>query len=200
MRIHLLRHGETTDNVAGRFSGAGDACLTDRGISQMKRAATRLSRADITHLCSSPSPRTCQSAGIVMPGMTPLLDNRLRERDMGLFEGLTHEQITRNFPQESAAWEKDWMAYEIPDGESYLKFYARVSDFWRELLLQQAESVLLSTHGGVLRASLCLVMGDPALFWKFACRNGDVAVVHHSFGNLYLSELWPGSTEMELDT
>jgi alpha-ribazole phosphatase len=192
MRIFLLRHGQTADNAAGRYTGAGDAALTDLGREQMAAAAQRLADAGIGRAWCSPSPRALQSARIALPGVAPAMDARLRERDMGVFEGLTYDEIARRYPSECEAWQRDWQGYGIPGGESYLQFYERVAGFWRELLAQDGPDVLLSTHGGVLQASYCFILGDPALFWKFACRNGDLAVAHYKYGNLYLGALWPG--------
>ena len=197
MKIYLLRHGETADNTAGRYAGGGDAGLTIRGREQMRAAAARLAGAGIARLWCSPSPRAIQSAALALPGVLPQQDDRLRERDMGIFEGLTYGQICQRYPTECAAWQADWVGYEIPGGESYGQFYERVAGFWRELLAKEEGDALLSAHGGVLRASYCFVMGDPALFWKFACRNGDVAAVHYEYGNLYLGAIWPGEPAEE---
>lgn len=192
MRIYLLRHGETADNAAARYTGAGDAVLTERGRAQMATAAGLLSGADIRSVWCSPSPRALQSAALALPDVPARQDERLRERDMGIFESLTYSQIAERYPEQCAAWQQDWAGFEIHGGESYHAFYERVAGFWRELLAQEGGDVLLSTHGGVLRASYCFVMGDPLLFWKFACRNGDVAAVHYEYGNLYLGSIWPG--------
>lgn len=192
MKIFLLRHGETADNAAARYVGSGDAELTELGRDQMHTAAARLAGAGIARAWCSPSPRARLSAALALPGVPARPDERLRERVMGIFEGLTFNQIAERYPQQCAAWQQDWVGYEIPEGESYRVFYERVAGFWRELLAREGGDVLLSTHGGVLRASYCFAMGDPALFWKFACRNGDVAAVHYEYGNLYLGSIWPG--------
>lgn len=197
MKIYLMRHGETADNAAGRFVGAGDEGLTERGRRQMAEAAARLAGAGLARAWCSPSPRAVQSATLALPGVPARPDDRLRERELGLFEGLTWDEISRRYPAECAAWQDDWMGYAVPGGESYRAFYGRVAAFWRELLAQEGGDALLSAHGGVLRASYCFVMGDPALFWKFACRNGDVAVVHAEYGNLYLGAIWPGEPAKE---
>lgn len=200
MKIYLLRHGETADNSAGRYSGAGDAALTGRGRAQMATAAGRLAGLGIGRALCSPSPRAIQSAALALGDVPAQADPRLRERDMGVFEGLTYEEISRRYPRECEAWQRDWVDYGIPQGESYRQFYDRVAGFWQELLAQEGPDVLLSTHGGVLRASYCFVMGDATLFWKFACHNGDVAAVSYSYGNLYLEAIWPGEPAGEKQT
>ncbi len=199
MKIYLLRHGETPANAAGRFASANGELLTELGHQQMATVAARLAGAGITRAWCSPSPRAEESATLALPSVPARPDDRLRERELGLFEGMTWEEITHRYPVECDAWQADWMGYAIPGGESYLQFYERVAGFWRELLTQESGDVLLSAHAGVLRASYCFVLGDPTLFWKFACRNGDVAVVHAKYGNLYLGALWPGEPAKEND-
>lgn len=199
MNIYLLRHGQTEDNATGRFAGGGEARLTGFGRQQLRTAAQKLHQAGIGSVWSSPSPRALESASLVLPDVPARQDPRLRERDMGIFEGLTYLEIRQRHLEACSAWDADWMGYAIPGGESYLQFYERVSGFWIDLLRQEPEDVLLSTHGGVFRAICCLVMDNPALFWRFSCGNGDLALIRHEAGTSYLQALWPaqepGSSE-----
>ena len=56
IRIILLRHGETTWNIEGRYQGQEDTPLSPRGIEQGKAAALALKDIHIDRAISSPSP------------------------------------------------------------------------------------------------------------------------------------------------
>ena len=54
IRIILLRHGETTWNIEGRYQGQEDTPLSPRGIEQGKAAALALKDIHIDRAISSP--------------------------------------------------------------------------------------------------------------------------------------------------
>jgi alpha-ribazole phosphatase len=193
MNLFLLRHGETEDNASGLFSSASDAPLNDCGRQQLRRVAARLLGIAFDRVISSPSARSVESAAIALPDYAVEMDERLQERDMGIFDGLIYGEIASRYPEECRLWGEDWVNFSIPQGESYAAFYDRVAGFLRELLAGEDGNVLLCTHGGVVRASCCYVMGDRELFWKFSCRNADLTQLKYEHGNLFLGYIQPDS-------
>jgi probable phosphoglycerate mutase len=96
-------------------------------------------------------------------GLEPVADARLRELDLGAWQGLTSEQARERFPQEHA----DWRAgRDVPrgGGETYEQAGVRAVACLREHL--PAAGVLLAvTHGGTARAALGLLLGLPVTCW-----------------------------------
>jgi ribonuclease H / adenosylcobalamin/alpha-ribazole phosphatase len=115
----LLRHGETPLSVDKRFSGRGDAALTDRGVAQAEAAARRLAAVKVDAVVSSPLRRARQTAGIVAEalGLEVELDDGLAESDFGEWEGLSFAEVSERDPGALAAWLGD-PRIAPPGGES----------------------------------------------------------------------------------
>jgi len=103
-------------------------------------------------------------------GLDPVVDVRLRELDLGQWQGLTSEQARQRFPQQWA----DWRAgKDTPrgGGETYAEAGARAADCVREHLIDLAEgcTLLAVTHGGTARAALGVLLElDPASWGRLA--------------------------------
>ena len=87
--LYLVRHGETTDNVAKMMQGQRQGKLTPVGIIQIEELAQSLSNTHFDAIISSDLQRAYNSAEIIAARLrlpvqtTPLL----RERDWGDFTG-----------------------------------------------------------------------------------------------------------------
>ena len=100
MRLFLIRHGETVDNVAGVLAGSMDSALTSHGVLQAQRLASHLSRGVCaTHVFSSDLQRAARTAQAICDAQRDAGRSRaaatlgvvrlreLRERDFGTSEG-----------------------------------------------------------------------------------------------------------------
>lgn len=98
-RILVLRHGQSEWNALGRWQGQADPPLTDTGREQALRAAQLLGQFDV--IASSDLQRAHETAAIISHGLgigPVLVDQRLRETHVGEWEGLTHDEIERDYP------------------------------------------------------------------------------------------------------
>lgn len=95
--FYVLRHGQTDWNLQARLQGSTDIPLNDTGRAQAQRAAQVLSGQGISRIVASPLSRARETADIVGQalGLAPILDNRLIERNFGLFEGMTIDEVHR---------------------------------------------------------------------------------------------------------
>ena len=91
----LIRHGETEWNVAKRFQGHKDSDLTENGKQQVEALGTRFQDEELDQLYSSDLLRTQKTAKPVSlgTGCQVELDVRLREKNLGIFEGLNVPEI-----------------------------------------------------------------------------------------------------------
>jgi len=95
----MLRHGQSEWNAAGRWQGQADIELTDLGYEQARRAVERLGTFDA--VASSDLRRARLTATIIAEGLGIGLldpDPRFRETDVGEWQGLTHDEIERQWP------------------------------------------------------------------------------------------------------
>ncbi len=92
-RWFIVRHGETEWNVVGRIQGHSDIPLSRKGREQAHTVARRLAAAPLDVVYCSDLSRASETARIILGDRDiPLhATAELRERDYGVFEGLTVE-------------------------------------------------------------------------------------------------------------
>jgi broad specificity phosphatase PhoE len=107
--LHLVRHGRSIWNAAGRIQGQIDIELDEIGLQQAQRIADRLEREPIEAIYSSPLLRAKATAEVIaarfnLP-VTP--DARLMEYDFGVISGLTWDEVSENHPELANRWLED---------------------------------------------------------------------------------------------
>jgi probable phosphoglycerate mutase len=123
------------------------------GIQQAQALAQRLTEESFTVLYTSDLGRAYQTAEYIAARTNHKIfpEQRLRERNFGIFQGLTNEQIENQYPAEYNFYLTNPVDYIIPDGESRRQFYARVTDFLESLTARHdGQIVAIVTHGGVI--------------------------------------------------
>ena len=158
-KLILLRHGEVPFTNIG-FLSKTNLTLTEKGIEQAKKAAKLLKNEAIQIIFSSPSLRCLQTAKIIAErlGKQIILDEKLREVDFGIFEGLSLEEARRKYPEIYEARLKDKWNFRIPKGESYKDAAERFLEFLKEIE-GKYESVLCVTHVTVIKVILKVLCG-----------------------------------------
>ncbi len=156
----VLRHGETEWNREGRFQGALDSALTERGRAQavaLAETLTRLGVSSATHAAlASPQGRAWETARIALSplGLEPAPDRRLVEIDMGRWTGLLRSEILAGWPGPEG--EPLLGLYgRCPDGEPLEGVAARV----RAVLEAVRRPSVIVTHGVTLRILCALATG-----------------------------------------
>lgn len=163
-RVILVRHGETEWNLARRFQGHRDSPLTPAGMAQAGALGARLRHEKIAAVYSSDLGRALQTArGIVeSTGHAVIADQRLRERSLGVFEGLCESQIRALYPAEAVRYYSREPHFATPEGESALQHFARGFAALNELAARHlGETILVVTHGGTLTNMFRHVAGIP---------------------------------------
>jgi broad specificity phosphatase PhoE len=146
-RILLVRHGQSVWNADGRWQGQADPPLSDLGVDQAAAAADADAVGAVRALYSSDLERarhTAQLLGVRL-GLAPVVDERLRERHAGDWEGRTRVEIDEGWPGYLESGRR-------PDGyEPDDSVLARVLDALRAIATAHTGDVLVVTHGGVVR-------------------------------------------------
>jgi probable phosphoglycerate mutase len=163
-RLILVRHGETEWNVAGRAMGQLDSPLTALGQFQAQRLAERCAVTPFDALYSSDLGRARATAQVIADQCTRevVLDARLRERNMGIFQGLTGAEMESRFPDERATYRRVGSPYVIPSGESAEQTIDRALQCLDEIAGRHVgETLVVVTHGGILMGLFESVLGLP---------------------------------------
>jgi len=149
-RLFIARHGQTEWNREGRLQGWEDAPLTDKGIEQAEALRERLTEEDIDEVYCSPLGRTKKTAEIILEGndLSIKEDERIKEINMGEWEGTKGEEIKKRFPKlYSDFWERPHLYIPI-SGESFHDLKERVIPFIEEVLEKHDdENILIVSHG-----------------------------------------------------
>lgn len=169
--VIIVRHGETLWNLEGRRQGHLDSPLTARGIAQAYALGRRVRYENFSALYSSDLGRACHTAKIIssITGHSVVVDERLRERNLGIFQGLNSDEIQAYHPEEYHCHRTKGPDYVIPGGESRRQQVERNRDCLEELAGRHpGEAILVVTHGGVLsglfRHTLSIPLEAPCSF------------------------------------
>jgi broad specificity phosphatase PhoE len=165
--LHFLRHGEhglLGKVLAGRMPGVG---MTERGRAEIASQAERLAREKIAAIYASPLQRTRETAEIVSARLSLPIEFRddLLELDFGEWTGATFDAI-RADPRWQA-WSTQRSLAAIPGGESMRAVQQRIVAAMIELNERHLhETVVLASHGDVIRAALLYALGMPLDFYN----------------------------------
>ena len=149
----IVRHAETAWNAAGRVQGQLDVPLSEAGLVQARALAALLANESFAALYCSDLVRVRQTALPLAARLKKeiILDERLRERHYGVFQGMTYAQAKAQDPEGYARFKAKDLDYDFRTGESMRRFNDRVLAFFRELIASRAgEKLIVFTHGGVL--------------------------------------------------
>lgn len=163
-RVLLVRHGQTEWNVEGRFQGHQDSPLTAAGVEQARVTGARLRAFPLAAIYSSDLPRAEKTAQLLSDGMAlgVTVDNRLRERNFGIFEGKSVDEMRAAHPIEFDMMRNGGADYAIPGGESKLQVLHRLHSFIDELPERHAgKTVLLVSHGATLNIIMKAMLHLP---------------------------------------
>ena len=171
-RVVLLRHGRTEWNATGRFQGQLDSPLDTIGKAQALDAAVAVAPMRPDAIVSSDLSRAADTAAAVAAeaGMDVVPDPRLREIDLGKWQGLTRTEARERFPEEYAAWQTG-EDRRRGGGETYAEVGARAAECvvdWLDRLGGNA-TIVAVTHGGTARATIGTLLGlEPDTWWRLA--------------------------------
>ena len=176
--IILIRHGETEWNSQKRMQGHSNSDLSSVGQAQIQALGQWMKNVPFDLIYSSDSLRAKQTAEAItqFSGHELQFDQRLREKNLGVFEGLTSEEARECHPEVFHLFKTAGSKYVIDEGESTQQLQDRALEIVNEIRIKHPEErVLLVTHGGFIRVvmkhSLGLSLETPT---RFLIRNTGV--------------------------
>ncbi len=167
-RVVVLRHGRTGHNLRHIWQGQLDVPLDEVGVAQSRAAAALLAQAQPAAVVTSDLVRASATADALarVTGLPVVPDPRLREIDVGRWQGLTRDQIAAAGDAELlAAWRRG-DDVEVGGAE-------RPSDLGRrgaEALRDHASALdggtlVVVSHGALLRAAALTLLGLEQARW-----------------------------------
>lgn len=193
VRIILIRHGETTWNLEGRYQGQEDTPLSKKGIAQGKAVGLALKHIPIDAAISGPLSRafdTCRFAA-KHHYLSIRTDERITEISHGKWEGIHADEIKKAYPKEFALWHTRPEQVQMPGGESLEDVRKRVREAFDCYAEEyQGKTVLVAAHDAVNKVILCDLMGlGLEYFWHFKQDNACINILEENKKNWRLVTL-----------
>jgi glucosyl-3-phosphoglycerate phosphatase len=191
-RLLLVRHGESIWNAEGRIQGQRCAGLSDIGHAQAKVTGAALAEAHPTARVVTSDLQRCQETAaplLAALGVDAVLDDRLRERSFGAWEGRLRPEVAAEDEARVIRWRAGEDVIGEVGGETAEMLTDRVGPALRELLAATpAGGVTIAvTHGGPVWHGTHLLLGlpkgtlgtvDNASVTELASWRGDDVVLH----------------------
>lgn len=160
--MHLVRHGRSIWNAAGRIQGQIDIELDEIGLQQAQRIAARLEREPLIAIYSSPLLRARLTAEAIAArcNLPVHPDARLMEYDFGVISGMTWTELAESHPELMNRWLEDPWAVSVKGSEGRGNFAARVVAAMQDICVRHpAEQVAIVAHGGTFGVYLSAMLG-----------------------------------------
>lgn len=207
--LYLVRHGETEGSETKRYKGSIDVPLSASGIEQIKRSSdfilrhllsSAISRKNnylkdiqggslegdaptLSAVYSSTLSRASASAEIIAArfGLETILVSDFRERNFGVWEGMTFLEIKEKYPVDFKKWSENPLKFSPPEGESTAEVSERVIKALEIIINNQNtkdSNIAIVAHGGVNRIILCHLLGIPLEnIFRIEQDNGAVNII-----------------------
>jgi broad specificity phosphatase PhoE len=160
-RIVFIRPGETDWNRLGRWQGWVSVPLNELGLRQSRALARFVRNIGMGALYTSDLKRALQTADCLAEQLSfqPIPDARLRERSIGLWQGLTQDELRAWYPDEYSAMLQDAESYRVPGGESRRDVLTRVRAAFDDILKNEPhETVGILSHTTAIKVLLADVI------------------------------------------
>ena len=162
-RVLLVRHGQSQGNAEQRFGGHSPTPLSELGHRQAEATARALAGEGVTALYSSDLLRAVQTAEPLAraTGLDVTRTPALRERSVGLMEGLTFEAAAAAHPDEYAALLRRDFEHVLAGGESYRQLLDRAAaELDRAIERHRGGTLALFSHTGTICILALHLMGS----------------------------------------
>lgn len=183
MKLYLVRHGESVNNLERKMTGWMDVDLTPKGVEQAKEVGKFLQKIPFDKVIASDLKRAKDTCEAALPGREYTAEPLIREINVGEIAGMTNEERLAKYG-ESHFEDSSELGYDHLGGESREEFFGRAKAFLSKMTQVDAEQVVAFCHGGFVQAVLQVVLGSDIDRNNVWCGNCMVAVFE------YVNEKW----------
>ena len=160
VRLYIVRHGETEWNVLHKFQGQLNSSLTKNGIKVLENTGEKLKNIKFKEIYTSYLDRTIESAKIILQKNINYKKNKIEIKKMpelnevyfGLWQGMSHKDVFKKFPEEANNYFYDVKRYKAENikGENLKEALNRfLSGINKILENKNTGNILVVTHGTV---------------------------------------------------
>lgn len=172
MKIYFIRHGKTPGNIKHKYIGSTDETLDPLHTDELNSFDKSV---DI--IFCSPMHRCIQTANILFPDRTLIINDNLRECDFGDFENRSADEMENDAPYR--AWVDSGCTGQIPNGDIVEEFKERSCNAFVKIITDNAncENIAIVTHGGVIMSIMEKYAVPKREFYTYNIANGEYFTV-----------------------
>jgi broad specificity phosphatase PhoE len=196
MRLLLVRHGQTIDNVNGDLGTVipGPA-LTELGEEQAAAIPAALADEKIEGIYASTMQRTSLTAVplATATGLEVEILDGLQEISAGIFEGKSDKDSVRGYMGTIISWWQDSTA-RVPGGENGDEFFGRFTDAIGRVAAAHNGTVAVFSHGAAIRTWASAISSniDEAFSRVHELPNTAMIVLEGSPAEGWITTHWDG--------
>ena len=172
MKVYLVRHGKTIWNINNRIQGIKNIPLSSIGKEETYKLKEKTDKLNYNLCISSPLKRAKTTAKILTDNKCEILyDERIKERNMGLLEGLD----VKNYDIKKywdINYEKDDFQVESPK-----ELLDRTKEFLKEIKEKYKDkTILIISHAGAIKALHFNIIGynNDTDFLSFYSKHNEI--------------------------
>lgn len=158
--LALVRHGQSTYNQQGLWTGWADPELTEEGKKEAAAAGEAVKQISFDFGYSSILKRAIETLHIIaqvkeQPDLPQTANEHLNERNYGDYTGKNKWEIQKEVGEEVFQKIRRSWDFPIPNGESLKQVYDReIPYFTEEILpkLKEGKNIIIASSGNALRA------------------------------------------------
>ncbi len=203
MRVYFVRHGESVANVEDTFSSTDPTIhpLTQAGVEQVAELAESLRPVTFEAAYCSDLLRAVQTAEILLKGrgLDYRVDQRLREHNMGIYDGRSDKGAWDALRDLVRIWDEDGRTEVEPDGGENLddmqqRFFSFIDKLDQDSRSENS-TILVVAHVGLFWSTLPKLFANINREFVRAREFGNAGVVIGSnHGGTWICESWVGET------
>jgi broad specificity phosphatase PhoE len=186
-RIIFIRHPQTIwqdvkdpedQDFSKRLMGSTDIGLGKKGIRQAKSIAKYIKTIRPDKIYSSPLSRAKTASDMIKKTglkVSITVSKELKEIDFGKCEGMTFYELEKKYPKVYRKYISRDKSMSFPSGDSLANFRMRIQKFIDKIIKNEKGTIVIITHGGVIRSALChLLPVDDDFIWNIHLDYGSV--------------------------
>ena len=162
-KLLLIRHGQSTANLEGRFVGHTDSPLSDLGRRQAAATADYIAQtytADAVYASDLSRAFETGKAAANRMGLPIIADPRLREIFAGDWEQMKFDDLSESGNPDYALWLSDIGHSHCTGGESVAQLQARIVAALEDLCRSNPDrTLIIGTHATPVRVFMTHVLG-----------------------------------------
>lgn len=150
MKLYIIRHGESENNVKRCYTGWADVSLTEKGFKDAEGIQNFFRNKHFDKIYTSDLKRVKQTAETVIPDCTYEETSILREINVGELEGKAFKYLLKTYGEDFKKNRAN-MDFSSYGGESAEEFMNRLKQFMDKMEQSEEKTVAAFSHGGFLR-------------------------------------------------